>query len=1552
MKSLSKFARNITLWIFTVYIYFYTATPLLFLSPVHAEGNATSQATTESEQLETGLVTVSDTPTPSITKETEVSPTSTAIPTQTPENFTVASITTTPTLLPAPVVEEPVWESENGVYTYNRELTVNSRLSTEELPGVSIVFTKLPEIPGTLTIKKITTTEIVNSVGQVTAAYEISSSMTNGTFEYELTLPKSSGKSSVQYSEDSGKSFQSAQTEAIADNSITIKADHFTLFVVVIPANVATSLCVSAAPNCYTTIQAAINAAANGDTITVDNGTFTENITINKELTINGSGNSTSGTVLKKSTNTPVVTITTSNVTLRNMRITPVEVAGIQVTSNISNLVIDSVNVIGSTPTSATENEIGLKIWMNVSVSGLTITNSQFNNGHYGIYFAKNPTGASPAPDTTSNVTNVSVTDSTFSNNAFKGIYVEKLSSATFTNITASNNGLNKTSGLSANNAGIDVNLKNGNYSNITFNNPTVTGNGLGVTQGKGIAIKGRNDTAGYGLNTTTLSTVTINGGTITGNGGTAAGGGGISIGNNVSNLTINNATISGNNNYGLSNWTTTVNGDPTSTVMIDARYNDWGTPTGPLDSIATDGSISTSNAGTGNAVFGKVNYHPWVGLDITAPAITFNGFRDLPNASYSTTNPIKACGSYNNTGFIAWEWTLTNLEANPVTYRYTIISGPTAVGYTATTTNTHYHGGIPMQGTYVVSVYGTDTAGNVGSAVQCSITYDATAPAAPVITAPTGDYYRTTPIYNAWTIPTDASGIQQYRIEYAYDDGHSFSGGPYRTSTTNFRNHTPAISEQGGVQFRVQAIDNAGNYGAWSTWKHYYYDATAPTTTATGIDANWHNSDVTVTFTCNDGTNSSGCDKTYYIIDGGTPVEGTSVIISTEGVHTVSFYSVDRAGNIEATKTATNTVKIDKTGPATPTRLHFLNTAQTQSFACGVRLQRQPVTPDWDDITGDPTFSHFEYTSFWPDGSIGLNEQVMTSSIFPNTWMPPTDGAFGYAVRSVDFAGNKSAWALSDKTLEGSCQVIYDSNAPVLTLPASFSQEATSALGNNVTFEVSALDPEEGAITPVCTPTSGSLFALGSTTVTCIATDSAGNTTSGSFVVSIVDTTAPTISGFPESITEEANSASGNIVTFEGNASDIVDESPSLSCIPASGSLFPIGAAGTVVTCTATDDAGNSSTYSFTVTIVDSTKPTISELSGGSFHEGDVMPTVTVAATDSVGVARVCFTLDSSIDSADITTPLCDNITAETSHTWDVNTLFGLSSTVPSVSNALETFTFTYWSVDTEGNQSEMRTVTYTVLNVPPTLSTTSAQNANRSFTFSASHTGGNAPVTYSWSSGNFAACTGTATSVTTPTTPGTYNCKVTITDTDGDSTSATITRTVTAPVVAAAVPQEETQPTVTTTPTPTPTGEVLGTRTCSESKQLTLTFFIDKNGNDKYDEGETKVNSLKGELSYTQDGKKVTVSAISSDTNGEWKQSVCAGEYTVTVDTTTLPTGAAVSQNPMNIQVLGDKSETSIAISLKNITKQSYIWVYILLALIAIIIIAYYTWKRSNEK
>ena len=79
------------------------------------------------------------------------------------------------------------------------------------------------------------------------------------------------------------------------------------------------------------------------------------------------------------------------------------------------------------------------------------------------------------------------------------------------------------------------------------------------------------------------------------------------------------------------------------------------------------------------------------------------------------------------------------------------------------------------------------------------------------------------------------------------------------------------------------------------------------------------------------------------------------------------------------------------------------------------------------------------------------------------------------------------------------------DVTAPILSLPGNLITTATSLLGAIVTFNVSATDNVDPSPTVSCSPASGSLFSIGITTVTCSATDAAGNVRSGSFLVTVL---------------------------------------------------------------------------------------------------------------------------------------------------------------------------------------------------------------------------------------------------------------------------------------------------------------------------------------------------------------------------------------------------------------------------------------------------------------
>ena len=203
------------------------------------------------------------------------------------------------------------------------------------------------------------------------------------------------------------------------------------------------------------------------------------------------------------------------------------------------------------------------------------------------------------------------------------------------------------------------------------------------------------------------------------------------------------------------------------------------------------------------------------------------------------------------------------------------------------------------------------------------------------------------------------------------------------------------------------------------------------------------------------------------------------------------------------------------------------------------------------------------------------------------------------------------SATDVAGNTANGSFNItVQDATGPTVTVPSNMTLEATGPSGAVATFVATATDLVDGSLTPTCLPASGSTFVLGTTPVTCSATDAAGNTGSASFDVTVQDTTAPTLLNVPADFTVEATGPTGAVATYlDPTATDIVDTSVTVVCAPPSGSTLPLGP--TTVTCTATDDAGNSSQDDFVVTVVDTTPPVLT-----------LPPDITAEATSAAGAS------------------------------------------------------------------------------------------------------------------------------------------------------------------------------------------------------------------------------------------------------------------------------------------------------------------------------------------
>ncbi|MBI5384505.1 MAG: HYR domain-containing protein [Verrucomicrobia bacterium] len=196
----------------------------------------------------------------------------------------------------------------------------------------------------------------------------------------------------------------------------------------------------------------------------------------------------------------------------------------------------------------------------------------------------------------------------------------------------------------------------------------------------------------------------------------------------------------------------------------------------------------------------------------------------------------------------------------------------------------------------------------------------------------------------------------------------------------------------------------------------------------------------------------------------GAASVANNAPAVFERGVTVVTWTATDNAGN---TATASQTVTVNDaenptiTAPAAIT----VNTDVGQSSASGVNLG----TPATADNCGVATVANNAPATF-PLGTTTV------------TWTV------------TDTSGN-AVTATQTVTVE-------DKETPAIVCPANITLPASPDLTTPVTFAATATDNCAPAPTITCSPSSGSGFPVGVTTVTCTATDASGNTAQCFFTV------------------------------------------------------------------------------------------------------------------------------------------------------------------------------------------------------------------------------------------------------------------------------------------------------------------------------------------------------------------------------------------------------------------------------------------------------------------
>lgn len=259
----------------------------------------------------------------------------------------------------------------------------------------------------------------------------------------------------------------------------------------------------------------------------------------------------------------------------------------------------------------------------------------------------------------------------------------------------------------------------------------------------------------------------------------------------------------------------------------------------------------------------------------------------------------------------------------------------------------------------------------------------------------------------------------------------------------------------------------------------------------------------------------------------------------------------------------------------------------------------------------------------------------------------------------------------------------VRDTTPPVLSLPANITAEATSSAGAVVVYSAFSTDAVDGVKQATCNRASSSMFPIGTTAVTCTATDLAGHSVSGSFNITVRDTTPPVLN-LPSTITAEAHFPGEARVTYSASATDAVSGTVAIHCSPASGSRFDMGT--TAVQCTARDSRNNVATGSFNVIVRDTVPPVVlfAEAAPGVLWPANgkmVNVTVVVVAFDTVDILPTSRII--SVTSNQPVTGSGDN----TSPDWQITGPYTLKLRAERTNNVERVYTITIETSDESGN-------------------------------------------------------------------------------------------------------------------------------------------------------------------------------------------------------------------------------------------------------------------------
>jgi gliding motility-associated-like protein len=355
-----------------------------------------------------------------------------------------------------------------------------------------------------------------------------------------------------------------------------------------------------------------------------------------------------------------------------------------------------------------------------------------------------------------------------------------------------------------------------------------------------------------------------------------------------------------------------------------------------------------------------------------------------------------------------------------------------------------------------------------------------------------------------------------------------------------------------------------------------------------------------TVTYTFTDAANNaSTCSFLVTVIDTINPVISncpSNISVSNNGTacgNTVTWTAPTAADNcgIASFTTSYNPGSFFPVGTTTVTytATDVNSNISTCSFTVTVSDTTKPVVANCpSNVTVYSAALACGNTATWaaPTATDNCGTVITSSTHNPGDFFPVGTTTVTYTF--TDAASNNATCSFN--------VIVIDTIKPVINAcPSNIIVSNNLNVCNAVvTWAVPTVTDNCGVVNMTSTHNPGDVFPVGTTTVTYTAIDQYNNTSICSFTVTVNDTTMPVFVTCPSNITVSNNGAQcGNTVTWTAPTATDNCGTTTITTTHNPGSFFAVGSH--TVTYTATDNAGNSSTCSFIVTVNDTTKPFVS---------------------------------------------------------------------------------------------------------------------------------------------------------------------------------------------------------------------------------------------------------------------------------------------------------------------------------------------------------------------